>query len=250
MTILLLASIPIFIGSLIQGCVGFGLSLVSVTPLLFLLPKEQVAPILIIASLIQNGYALRGCYKKVQLKPVLLLTAGSIAGVPLGIYLLQAINEHIFKFSIGLLVALVGVLLKLNKNFKSTPTIWNLSPTGFVSGVLNGSVGLNGPPVILFFAQAQLSKVNFRANLFAFFFCSNVFAITIFIFSEAISLQNFLDSLILIPFLLVGTTIGARFAGVVSERLFRTLTLFIVIAMGVSLMATNWSGGLAALMGS
>ncbi len=234
----------IFVGSLVQGSVGFGFALIIVPTLLLLLPQENVTPIVVMLSLVLNGVALYDCHRILQRKTVLLLSISGVLGVPFGVYLLQEVNATLFKLAVGLLIVILAYLLKIGwKRSSGKQTLTSFFPVGLLSGIMNGSIALNGPPVILLFAHINLEKEIFRANLLGYFFISNCFTILYFAYSNLIHQKILMDSIIYLPALLLGTLVGIKISKRIPEKIFRNVVLLIVGGMGFTLIVTNLQKG-------
>ncbi|MBF0289108.1 MAG: sulfite exporter TauE/SafE family protein [SAR324 cluster bacterium] len=237
---IVIGSIVVFVGSLVQGSVGFGFALIIVPTLLLILPQEHVTPVVVLLSLALNGVALYECHRILQKKTVFLLSISGILGVPFGVYLLQEVNAQAFKLIVGVLIVILACLLKTGwKRSPRNQTVAGFFPVGFVSGIMNGSIALNGPPVILFFTHIKLEKEVFRANLLGYFFISNCFTILYFVYSDLIHQQILYDSLIYYPSLLLGTVVGIKVSKRIPEKIFRNVVFLVVGVMGLALIVTN-----------
>jgi len=93
---------------------------------------------------------------------------GGLIGIPIGTFILLVIDPQFIKFVIGILIIIFGcaLLFEIGKKVKNEK--WALGPVGLLSGILNGSVSMSGPPVILFFQNQKLDKNEFRANLIGY----------------------------------------------------------------------------------
>jgi uncharacterized membrane protein YfcA len=112
-------------------------------------------------------------------------------------------------------------------------------PAGIVSGVLQGSSGLAGPPVILFFTNQSDPPLVFRANILTYFFVQNIGTVIAFTAAGLFSRDAFLLSLIFAPALIVGTYTGARLSGKASAALFRRLAIAVVLLGGASAISSG-----------
>jgi hypothetical protein len=102
-----------------------------------------------------------------------------------------------------------------------------------MSGLLNGSVSLSGPPVILFLTNQGTEKQVFRANLTSYFFILNIITIPTYIYGGLITSEVLKYTLILFPALILGVILGIKGAERVDENLFKKLTLVLVVIMGI-----------------
>jgi len=94
-----------------------------------------------------------------------------IAGHSLGILILRYGNELLIKTGLGLLIigySVYSLVGKTSQTFKEDHKPW-LFICGFLSGVLGGAYGLNGPPLVVYGRLRQWSAQHFRATLQAYF---------------------------------------------------------------------------------
>jgi uncharacterized membrane protein YfcA len=99
---------------------------------------------------------------------------------------------------------------------------------GLISGLLNGSIKMAGPPVILFLTNQGLAKQPFRANLVCYFLFVNLATVPVFCLGGVMTAPVIRYAILLIPVLLVGVLTGNRLARVVAEARFRVIALVIV----------------------
>ena len=114
-----------------------------------------------------------------------------------------------------------------------------LLPVGFLSGVMNGSVSICGPPVVLFLANQETPKHIFRANIVTYFTLLNVVSLMIFARAGLLTEEVLTRSAAFAPALLIGTYIGTRLVNHISHEVFGRITLACVVVMGTVLLVRN-----------
>ncbi|MBN1669986.1 MAG: sulfite exporter TauE/SafE family protein [Kiritimatiellae bacterium] len=236
---LIVGSAAIFLASLVQGCAGFGFSLVAVPALMLFAEQQRVVPICVALSMLLNGVAVYECRRHLLAAIVVPLTIGGVLGVPIGTHILTHVNAVFFKLGVGaFVVVLAGVLMagwkKVVRNQKAA-----LFPVGVSSGVLNGSISMSGPPAILFLANQQTPKAAFRANLMGYFFLLNVFTTAYFACRGLFSRPVLTNVAVYFPLMIVGTLLGIRLSKRIPEPLFRRIALLIVGLMGLILLGKS-----------
>ena len=162
--ILVLAIIMLFFAGMMQGLAGFGFSMVSIPILIMCIDSQLLIPIVIVHSLIINAFLFYKVRKCAELKRISPLIATAIIGIPIGTYLLLVIDPQAFKVFIGIFIVLFGIayLMDFRKELKNEKLTF--IPVGLISGILNGSITLSGPPVIFCFTNQGVKKRIFRAN--------------------------------------------------------------------------------------
>ena len=233
LTVIIGGLLVIFLSSIIQGLTGFGFALVSVPIMMFILSPKVVVPIVIIHSLVINLIILFEARKWVNLKRIWPLMIAGAAGIPIGTYLLVALDASILKIFIGSVIIPFAItsLAGFKKAIRSEKLAF--APVGITSGLLASSTSLSGPPVILFFVNQGIEKEIFRANLVAYFTVLSLAAILAFVIGGVITTTVINYTLWLLPAAILGAMTGIKLTPKVSENIFRIIALVIVIIAGL-----------------
>ena len=230
----MLGFISILLASLVQGITGFGFALIAVPLLSLFIPElRNITPIIVIYSFLTNIIIVYRTKQYINLKKILPLIIFGILATPLGTYILLYVNVNTLKIIVGSIITITA--LAMLKNYKINIKNQNVSygVVGLLSGFLNGSTGLSGPPVVLFLTNQNTDKNVFRANLTFYGIATNIFAIIIFI-SEGIintSVLNF--TAIYLPALIIGVSGGIKISSKINETLFKTLTIYLISFLGL-----------------
>ena len=236
--ILIIAIIILFFAGLIQGLAGFGFSMVSIPILIILIEPQLLTPTIIIHSVIINIFLFMKVRKDVQLGRIWPLVAAAIVGIPIGTWLLGAVDADILRLFVGLFIMLIGLAYIRNFRIEIKNEKLAFLPVGFISGILNGSITLSGPPVVLTLTNQEVPKKTFRANMIAYFMLLNLATLP-FHFMKGFFTDICIDlSIMLLPGMLLGALVGTMLVKKVDENNFRRMVLVLVIVSGfVSLIA-------------
>jgi len=199
---------------------------------LFLSPKTTVSLVVILGAVL-NVILLLQCYKQVEIKKIPYLLLGSIIGIPFGAYVLTVFSVQFLKILIGAIT--IGsaslLFLEINKRFKREHLASIL--VGLISGVLKGSVGMPGPPIVLFGLNQGWEKERFRATIIAYFTMLSFVTIGTFLkfklFTEFIAMLGIIG----LPMLLLGSWVGIKLKGKVSAAGFHKIILALITIAGV-----------------
>jgi hypothetical protein len=85
--------------------------------------------------------------------------------------LLAKVNEHVLKLLLGFIIigfSLYSLWAKTSYHLREDHPKWLLG-CGFLSGVLGGAYGMNGPPLAIYGAIRRWSPQHFRATLQGYF---------------------------------------------------------------------------------
>lgn len=236
-----LTSVTIFFASIVHGIAGFGLAQVSMGFMPLFRSAASAAVIfsmLAVASNFRIWLSVREEFDVMDwLKPVI----GLAAGMPLGIYVFNQMNEGQVRIAIGivLLVAVVLIVLKektslMKKWFEDIEyePKWILPIlVGFIAGILGGAVAIPGPAMIMygaFMASTGLwSGKKMKATFTAFFGTLMLYRVATSFIQGNVTPTLAVEALIALPAMLLGSWIGILIFNKIPQRIFQ----WVVIAM-------------------
>ena len=225
---LVVVAVAVFMGSTLNSLSGFGFALVTV-PLMAVAvgPKEAVVLSAIVGLFSNSGVAVR--YRADTDRPVAArLLAGSVVGMPLGLLVLQRIDEDPLKVAIALVVLATAGLLAAGWT-PPPPTRAVDVGAGFLSGVLNTSIGISGPPVVLLLQAKGTRKASFRATIATLFAIAGVIALVLFAIGDRYTRSVWLAAVVALPAWPLGWLLGATLHRRVPEERFRVLVLVLMV---------------------
>lgn len=238
LNVLLMIACILFLASTVMGLTGFGFALSSLPLLtLFLTPQEAV-PLITICSTFMNSYTLYDAYRDVRYREIIPLVVSGIIGMVCGSYFLVSLDSQIIRLVIGL-VTVVFTITSL-KGFRVEVNNTKLAsvPVGFLSGLLGGSMSISGPPIVLFFNNQNVEKHRFRVNLIAYFFSLYLAAVPAYFLSGLITMDMVQSSVVLVPVMFIGATLGIRMSKKIDEELFKRLALALILVTGLMAILT------------
>ncbi|MBP2239864.1 putative membrane protein YfcA [Cytobacillus eiseniae] len=216
----------ILIASILQTSTGFGFSIMATPFLLLLFQPHEAIQINIILSLIISISLIWKIRTDIDLKLLKRFIFGSIVGVPFGILIFITININTFKLGISMLLLILTLLLLCNFTIKSTP--FRDYIVGGFSGLLTTSIGMPGPPLLLYFTGTNTEKEKLRATTLAFYlFIYFVSLITQILFTGTNTLI-WQSSLSAVPIVFVGLFIGQVIFRWLNQRIFRIFTYILL----------------------
>jgi len=229
----------VYLGGCVKGLTGFGFSLVAVATLVLVAQPSSVVPVVLLMNSVINLVLLYSVRREVDPGRILPLALAGVAGLPLGTYILVVTNADTLRIVIGVVILLFAVALLLGLRREIKRERLGAGLVGAASGILNGSVGIGGPPVVLFLSHLGLGKRSFRANLVGYFLCINLVAIPFYYAGGLLTGEVFKMFALFIPALALGGLTGSKLVSRVSERAFRYVTLAIVMVAAVMAILTG-----------
>lgn len=233
--------VAVFLGAVIKGAVGIGLSLFSVPVItLFLSPTSSMIllciPVLITNILqmeIQKGV---GSFRFVPM--FIALVIGIIIGCNLILQVQLKTISQIIAISIifAATVNLFGINLKFIKlHFEKIFTIF----LGFFSGIIGGLSNMYAPYILCYLVSTDLNKDDLIRTIAAMYFIGSVVIFPIWIYNELGTINDLiLSSLLLLPALL-GQKIGTKIRDKISNENFKRIILYILMVIGLTLLIKN-----------
>jgi len=227
--------------ALVAGCAqaltGFGFALVIVPPLTVALgPRDAV----VVASLL--GFGLNGA-RMVRTRGHIAwatasrFVAGSFVGLPVGLAVLDGLDERLLQAVIAFTVLFFAVLI-----VRGTELAWAGPGTdlgaGLVSGVCSTATGMSGPPLVVTLHGRQVEPDRFRATLAATFFATGVLTLVLFALGGRITEDRVGQAAAGIPGLVVGFTLGEVLFARVDRARFRRLVVGMLFVSAAVALAT------------
>jgi len=231
--IILIAMGVILLAGFTHSFAGFGFSLVSVPLLIIFLSPKIVVPVLIIHSLFINLYLTYSCRKNIETRRVLPLFVFGLIGTIIGAKILLFMAAQSLKIFISITIAVIALAYLLGFNMKIKNEKLAYGPVGTLSGILNGSISMSGPPLIFFFTNQGVKKHIFRANLLSYFLLLNIITIPVYLIDGLLTEEVLLYSAALLPGLVAGAFTGNKLSHLLPERIFRRIVLIVVMLSGI-----------------
>jgi uncharacterized membrane protein YfcA len=157
------------VASFVHGLAGFGIGLVSLALLPLLMSPVTAVVLMTIYALVFSLGMFVPLRRDLKAGALALLIAGTVAGTPVGVWLLAVLPAAVLTRMIGATLILIVLLEWLGVYpERLAGRSWALG-AGLLAGVAGGAVGTPGPPVILYTAAQGWSPRAVKSTLQAFF---------------------------------------------------------------------------------
>ena len=154
--------------SFVQGLAGFGIGLVALAFLPFLISPTDAVVLTTLYATVFCAVIFVPLRRDFLAKGVDMLLVGSVLGTPLGVWVLTRVSASQLARLIGAVLVLIVALEWSGLNPRQLPgRAWGLA-AGLLSGVVGGAVGTPGPSALLYMAAQGWSPRTIKANLQAF----------------------------------------------------------------------------------
>lgn len=231
----IIAFIVIFLGTVVQASIGFGLAIIA-APFLFALSPDYVpGPITFVALVLSIMMTLRH-RQSISLKGLGAAVIGRVPGTLAGGVLLMWADARTLSLCIGLSV-LLAVAVSLTR-LRITPTPWRMGIAGFMSGLMGTSTSIGGPPLALLLQHEAADAM--LANMSAFFVISCLLSLAVQVPAGYMSWHHLALSLPLLPAALLGYWVAGRYAHRLPQHYIRTGSLALCSLSGIAATLSYW----------
>lgn len=236
----------VFLAAIVRGFSGFGFSLLAIISLSLVLPPAAIVPTILMLEVAASLHLLPQIWREVHWRSVGWLLAGCIVATPLGTYLLATVPAAPMKLALAICVLVAAILLRRGFGLKETPGPAATFGTGMASGVLNGSFGIGGPPVILFYFSTPAAVSVSRASVIAYFLGTDLAGLGFLGLEGLVTWSSLIRFGLFVPALLAGVAVGHRSFQGADPAAFRrwVLRLLMLLAVLSALRAVyDWLDG-------
>ncbi|GAK02119.1 membrane protein [Geomicrobium sp. JCM 19037] len=224
----------IFVASVLQTSTGFGFSIMAMPLLLLIFPPQEAIQINIILTIFISLFLIgkiRGSLHAPLLKRIII---SSVLGAPLGFLLFVTVNIDLFKLGISVVLLLLTVLLITRVSIRPTKNRDYI--VGGFSGLFTTSIGMSGPPMLLYFTGGDAEKNRVRSTTIAFSLFINTFSLIAhmsLLGTNRIVWETILYS---IPVVLIGIFAGQKLFDWLDQKTFKRILYVILGGTGLYLL--------------
>ncbi len=230
-----LTALLILTGALLQGLVGFGGALLSMPLILLYSDPKWAAPVVVLCYAVNRIPTLFILRKDLMWDHSLLLIVAAVPGAFLGTLLLKNVDPGLIMKILGTVLILFSTYKIIAPKFKlAFSRIWAL-PAGFLSGLLGGAFGTDGPPVVVYAALKPWSKEKVVGMLQCFFLFGNFIIIGSYGYHGLLTSSVLKASGVAIPFAIVGILLGLKINRRISQPHFETILSVLIGIIGFAL---------------
>lgn len=227
-------TIIILIASVLQTSTGFGFSILATPFLLLIFEPAEAIQINLILSLLISLALIAKVWQDVDIGVLKRFIAGSSLGLPIGIMVFLMIDLNSLKLVVSLLVLSLTFMLifkfRISRNNKRDLLV------GGLSGSLTTSIGMPGPPILLYFSGTETKKEALRSTTLAFYLFIYLASLIIQVIFAGTNKTVWLSSFWALPLVAAGLYAGQLLFGRINQRIFRMFTYAILLFTGSYLL--------------
>lgn len=231
------------VAGVIRGFSGFGAGLVMVPALGLLLGPSLAVPVVVLLEAIIIMQLVPPALRLVRWRSILPIGASAALTIPVGSLILAGMDPAHLQKGISAVVLIFTGVLATGWRYRREPSSWAASIVGGASGLLTGSAGIGGPPVILFLLSGPHRAPESRAGFLCYFAITQIVALTAFGANGLMTWRVVITALALTPFFMTGAWAGTRLFGRVEERSFRRAVLIFLALSALAGILLQRPGG-------
>jgi len=230
----------VFLGAIVQGFTGFAFSAVAGAILLQAAPANVTVPLLMLCSLLIQGFVLMRLRAAISWQASLPYLAGGAGGVVLAAALFDLVDMYTFRIAFGGFLVLyaswmlmrpqAGLLLQ-----KRRPV--GHAAVGFAGGLVGGLTAMPGALLAIWCDVQAMPKIAQRGVVQPFIAAMQTLALAfLFLKTPAVYQAMWPQVLIALPALLAGSVLGLSLFGKVNDAAFRKVVCALLLLSGIAML--------------
>ena len=233
-----------FTGALVAGLAGFAFGLIASAIWLHVITPAQSAPLIAVFAIVIQGATLWKLRHAIDFRRLLPFLIGAVLGIPLGAEVLRWATPPQMRSCIGFALVLFSIysLIRPKMPVVEGGRIAD-GIVGAIGGLIGGSTGLAGIPIVVWATLRGWSKDEQRAVFQPVAVATFVMMLIWFGATGTITFDTARLFMLALPGVLVGTWLGLRFYARMDEAKFRTIVLALLLLSGLSLLPAAFTSG-------
>ncbi|MDP6063389.1 MAG: sulfite exporter TauE/SafE family protein [SAR202 cluster bacterium] len=235
---IVVATIAMFVGSIIAGTAGFGMGMTASPFMLLVLDPRTVVVISNAMGIAVFTVVLYQSRRALPVKEMSVIAVVGLVGTPVGVFALSTVSTNLLRIGILVLIMFTAIAVVSNAG-----TIFGKSKTigpvvGFVVGAIIAAFGIGGPLMVLYLLARGWSSQMLRASM-SFFFLINMFTGVVgYVVTGLYTKERVVLTLIVAVPVLIGFSLGGLLLKKLDENTFRQGVIAVILF--TSTMTLAW----------
>jgi uncharacterized membrane protein YfcA len=223
-----------FVAGLVRGFAGFGTAMIFLPAAAQFLTPFEALTVLIVKDLIGPLPNVPRAWRDGHPGDIARLGVGLVIAMPFGVWALTLVPVEVFRYGVSFVALALLVLLVMGFRYRGVLTKKLIYLTGGLGGLLGGSVGIPGPPVIMLYMASTHPPEVIRANNMIYLILADIVLLGLLVaFGEFVPGAIALGLLLALPYLLGNVAGGAIFRPG-HERTYRAVAYAIILVSALN----------------
>jgi uncharacterized membrane protein YfcA len=237
LSIILIIILAVLAGGLVKGTLGFGMPMVALPIIAFIIPPTT-AMILLCAPIFLTNFLQIKFKEGISSYRFLPMFLSLVVGLIIGARLILEININTITQIIAVSIIFAALVncfgIKINDIKQSHEKVIT-TIIGFGSGILGGLSTFYGPPMLAYLVAVDLPKEKFVRTVSTMYFIGSFPLYGSLIYYGFATKEDLIFSLILIIPAFISQQIGTKIRDKINHKQFRVCVLLTLIILGISL---------------
>ena len=224
----------------VKGLCGFANTLVFTSILGFGSDNINISPVELVLGFPTNLILVWKERKNLRPGVFVPLTALVLGGSVVGAFFLKNADAQVLKAGFGFMVVFMGIEMLFREcgrgRMKESRVV--LGIIGLAAGVLSVLFGV-GALLAAYVSRVTDNSREFKANFGAVFIVENLFRMVVYGALGIITGSTLRQSVMLMPFMLIGLIVGMKSSQVLDEKLVKRLVIVLLILSGGVMIVKN-----------
>ncbi|MEL6947823.1 MAG: TSUP family transporter [Pseudomonadota bacterium] len=229
-----IAVLAVFSAGLVRGFSGFALSAMVMASLALIIPPVELIAICWFLELAASLLMVRGGFAQADMKMVLGLWGGGLMGLPIGLYLTNAVSPDTSRMmALGVIIGLAcAQLLRLRPRFLATNP--GLLGSGVTAGIATGLAGVGGMVVALYVLARDAPAALMRSSLVMYLFIGSATSFLYLTVYGMMTWEAFGRAAVFIPVVVLGVLAGKALFRPRLEPYYKPFCLVLLVTLAAA----------------
>lgn len=236
LSVLLIVGIATFVGAFVQGCLGFGVGVVTAPVVTLMEPTLMPVAVLVLGAAFAAATTVHD-WRDIDRNGVLLALVGRAPGMVLGVLVVAMLPLAVLEFVVA--VSVIAAVLFSGRRVALVRTPVSLLLAGAASGFTGTAAGIGGPPMALLYQRAD--SATLRSTLGAFFATGAVGSLLLLALAGEAPVTALLTGLSMMPVLALGFALATVSRARLSHGWLRRGVLALSLVSAMALLARSFA---------
>lgn len=222
-----------FLGGIVRGFSGFGSALTQAPVFAILFTPPQAVATLSGLGMFASLQLQLGALPNTQWRKVLPVAFMALVTVPFGAYILVLLDPLLMRRGISAMVLVLVLVLMSGWRYPGRANLASGLGIGGLSGLINGSSGVGGPPVILYMLAGPDPAAANRANLITYYTFLNTSTFLALAFNGIVDSATLWRLALLLPAQFMSLTLGGWLFKRATDILYRRIAFAVLLIIAL-----------------